>query len=97
MEINEVASVVMMGRLLFADEYEGEKHALKPYNYVKDEFNGKWYAKPYQLDPNKQYMVLFLAKNRFGSEEEQIIYEVNYGINSFKEIALVKVPKYGGD
>ncbi|MGG0667839.1 replication protein [Lederbergia citrisecunda] len=96
MEINEVASVVMMGRLLYDDEYEGGK-ALKPYNYVKDEFDGKWYAKPYKLDSDKQYMVLFLAKNRFGSEEEQILYEVNYGINSFKEVAYCKVPKYGAD
>lgn len=95
MEINEVASVVMMGRLLFADEYEGERFALKPYNYEKDEFNGKWYVKPYQLDPDKQYLVLFLAKNRFGSEEEQILYEMNYGINSFREVAYVRVPKYG--
>ena len=35
MEINEVAAVVMMGRLLFDDEYEGGKFALKPYNYKK--------------------------------------------------------------
>jgi replicative DNA helicase len=94
MEINEVASVVMMGRLLYTDEYEGEKHALKAYNYKKDEFNGKWYVQPYKLNPDKQYLVLFLPKNRFGSEDEQILYEVNYGINSFKEIAFCKVPKY---
>lgn len=95
MEINEVASVVMMGRLLYDDEYEGEKYALKPYNYEKDEFNGKWHVKPYKLNPDKQYLILFLSKNRFGSEEEQIMYEVNYGINSFKEVCLVKCPKYG--
>ena len=95
MEINEVAAVVMMGRLLFADEYKGERFALKPYNYKKDEFTGEWITEPYELDEKKQYLVLFLAKNRFGSEEEQIIYEVNYEINSFKEVALVKVPRYG--
>jgi len=94
MEINEVAAVVMMGRLMFADEYEG-KYALKPYNYKKDEFTGEWYPKDYKLDPQKLYLVLFLAKNRFGSEEEQILFEVNYEINSFKEVALVKVPRYG--
>lgn len=95
MEINEVASVVMMGRLLFDDEYEGEKHALKPYNYEQDQFSGQWYTKPYKLDPDKQYLVLFLAKNRFGSEEEQIMFEMNYGLNSYREVALVKVPRYG--
>jgi hypothetical protein len=95
MEINEVAAVVMMGRLLFTDEYEGEKFALKPYNYKKDELTGEWYAEDYKLDSNKPYLVLFLAKNRFGSEDEQIIYEVNYDINSFKEVSYVKVPRYG--
>ncbi|GEM_PF-4443662 len=96
MEINEVASVVMMGRLLFSDEYPGGKFALKPYNYKKDEISEEWFQEPYKLDPKKQYMVVFLAKNRFGSEEEQIIYEANYDINSFKEVAYVKVPRVGG-
>ncbi|MEN7436440.1 replication protein [Bacillus velezensis] len=97
MEINEVAAVVMMGRLLFADEYSGSKtrYELKPYNYKKDEL-GNWYEEEYILDPKKSYLVLFLAKNRFGSEEEQIIYEVNYSINSFEEVAYVKVPRLGG-
>lgn len=43
MEINEVAAVVMMGRLLYDDEYPGAKTAngknspyiLHPYNYKK--------------------------------------------------------------
>lgn len=98
MEINEVAAVVMMGRLLFADEYQDDKSKfkLKPYNYKKDELTGEWYVDEYKLNPEKTYLVLFLAKNRFGSEEEQIIYEVNYEINSFREVAYVKVPRYGG-
>ena len=97
MEINEVAAVVMMGRLLFTDEYPNQKFALKPYNYKKDELTGEWYTEDYVLDEDKTYMVLFLSKNRFGSEDEQIIYEVNYGINSFKEVAYVKVPRLGGN
>lgn len=95
MEINEVASVVMMGRLLFADEYPGQRHALYCYNYEKDELSGQYYKKEYVLNPEKTYMVLFLSKNRFGSEEEQIIYEANYGINSFKEVGYTIVPRYG--
>lgn len=96
MEINEVASVVMMGRLMFSDEYPGEKFELKPYNYKKDEITGEWITEPYKLDPDKKYLILFLSKNRFGSEDEQILYEVNYEINSFKEVAYVKVPRIGG-
>lgn len=95
MEIVEVAAVVMMGRLMFDDEFEG-KYALHPYNYKKDELTGEWYREEYKLDKNKQYLILWLSKNRFGSEDEQIIYEINYEINSFKEVALVKVPRYGG-
>jgi replicative DNA helicase len=95
MEINEVAAVVMMGRLLFDDEYEGEKYALHAYNYKKDAINGKWYKEDYHLNSDKKYLVLFLAKNRFGSEDEQILYEANYEINYFKEVAYVKVPRYG--
>lgn len=94
MEIAEVASVVMMGRLMYDDEFEG-KFALNAYNYDKDEFSGEWFKKPYKLDKEKTYLILFLPKNRFGSEDEQIIYEVNYGLNSFREVALVKVPRYG--
>lgn len=93
MEIVEVASVVMMGRLIFADEMPEGKNPLKPYNYKKDEFTGEWYIEPYELNPEKEYLILFLSKNRFGSEDEQIIYEVNYDINSFKEVAYVKVPR----
>lgn len=95
MEIVEVAAVVMMGRLMFDDEFEG-KFALKPYNYEKDELTGEWYKKDYKLDKEKQYLIIFLSKNRHGSEDEQIIYEANYSINSFKEVAYVKVPRTGG-
>lgn len=96
MEIVEVAAVVMMGRLMFDDEYEGEKFALHPYNYKKDEFTGQWHTVPYKLDKDKTYLIIFLSKNRHGSEDEQIIYEANYSINSFEEVAFVKVPRTGG-
>lgn len=94
MEIVEVAAVVMMGRLMYDDEYEG-KFALKPYNYEKD-FAGEWQPTPYELDSNKQYLIVFLSKNRFGSEDEQILFEANYSINSFEEVAYVRVPRTGG-
>ena len=94
MEIVEVAAVIMMGRLMYDDEYEG-KFALKPYNYEKD-FAGEWQPVPYDLDSNKQYLIVFLSKNRFGSEDEQILFEANYSINSFEEVAYVRVPRTGG-
>lgn len=96
MEIVEVAAVVMMGRLLFEDEYDPKgKFGLNPYNWEKDEISGTYFEKPYELDKKKEYLIIFLSKNRHGSEDEQIIFEANYSINEFKEVALVKVPRYG--
>lgn len=93
LEIVEVAAVVLMGRLLYEDEYPTKKEAIFAYNYIKDEINDKWVTKEYVLNKDKTYMILFLAKNRNGSVDEQILYEVNYGINSFKEVAYVKMGK----
>lgn len=92
LEIVEVASVVMMGRLLYGDEVEG-KNKIFAYNWEKDAINGKWHKKEHPLDPEKTYMILFLAKNRNGGIDEQILYEVNYGINSFKEVAWVQMER----
>ncbi|MFI2856913.1 replication protein [Paenibacillus sp. JSM ZJ436] len=93
LEIVEVASVVLMGRLLYADEMPGKKEAIHAYNWEKSDFDNKWHRKEYQLDPDKTYMILYVAKNRNGDTSEQIIYEVNYGINSFKEVSYAQVGK----
>ncbi|WP_232380894.1 P-loop NTPase family protein [Paenibacillus tianjinensis] len=93
LEIVEVASVVLMGRLLYADEMPGKKEAVKAYNWEKSDFDGKWHKKEYILDPEKTYMIIFISKNRSGDISEQIIYEVNYGINSFKEVAYCQMGK----
>lgn len=95
LEIVEVADVVLAGRRIFADEYTNEKNELKPYNYEKDEFTGQWIKTEYILNPDKNYIVLFLPKNREGSVDEQIIFEVNYDLNVWKEVAYVQVPNYG--
>jgi hypothetical protein len=96
-EISEVGAVIMAGRLMFDDEYkvEGHKNRLNPYNWEKDELNGKWFKKEYRLDPEKKYLILFLPKNREGSEDEQIIFEVNYDFNIWREVSLVQVPNNG--
>lgn len=94
LEIVEVAGVVLIGRMIYSDEYPEQKNELKPYNWVKDPLNeGKWIKEDYKLNPKKQYMILFIAKNREGSTDEQIVYEVNYGINAWNEVAYVLVPK----
>lgn len=93
LEIVEVAGTILAGRLLYADEYAGGKYELKPYNWKKNEFTGKWEKEFFELDSDKKYLVIFIAKNRFGGTEEQILYEVNYDLNSWSEIGYVKVPR----
>jgi len=90
-EIVEVASVVLMGRLLYKDEYPGGKEEITAYNWELNSSTEKWEKREYKLDPNKVYMVLFIAKNRLGETNEQILYEVNYGINSFREVAYCQI------
>lgn len=92
-EIVETAHLVLAGRMLYHDEYEGKKNEIKPYNYEKDEITGKWRKKRYRLNKNKEYLILFIPKNREGGKDEQVLYEVNYGLNAWTEVAYVSVPK----
>lgn len=84
-EVVEVAGVTMLGRLLFADEYHGERNDIKPFNFVKE--NGIWIKDPYVLDPDKEYIIFYFGKSRFGSIQKQIIFEVDYAYNILKEVA----------
>ncbi|WP_256719450.1 replication protein [Paenibacillus odorifer] len=95
MEIVEVAAVVMAGRMIYADEYEQCKNALFCYNWEKNKFTDQWEKKQYLLDPEKKYLILFLPKNREGSEDEQIVFEVIHDLNIWKEVAFVQVPNNG--
>lgn len=88
-ETVEVADIVLMGRLLFEDEYDGNK--LKVYDYVNSE-NG-WHRQEITLDEYKEYMILFLPKNRNGSKTQQIVYEVDYDTNLWKEIGYASLRK----
>lgn len=88
-EVVEVADYTMLGRLLFADEYEGGSNAIFAFNDVKE--GGKWKKKKYTLDPNKEYLIIFFGKNRLGSASRQIIFEVNYDFNQLKEVAYAEL------
>ncbi|GLO66249.1 hypothetical protein MACH08_20330 [Oceanobacillus kimchii] len=88
-EVVEVADYTMLGRLLFEDEYEGRKNAIKAFNYVKK--NGSWEEEKYTLNPKKEYLIIFFGKNRLGSASKQIIMEVNYDFNEMREVALAEL------
>lgn len=88
-EVVEVADYTMLGRLLFKDEYEGGKNQIHAFNYVKRD--GKWEEEKYVLDPKKEYLIIFLGKNRLGSASRQIIFEINYDFNEVKEVAYAEM------
>ncbi|SDX93817.1 DnaB-like helicase C-terminal domain-containing protein [Thermoactinomyces sp. DSM 45892] len=93
LEIVEVAGVVLMGRLIFSDEYEGGSNAIYAYNWDEEKFktSGEWRKRKYDLNIEKMYMLLFIAKNREGEAETGIVYEVNYTFNTWKEVAYFDV------
>lgn len=91
--IAETAGQVLMFRPLRLKE----KETLQVYNYAKDS-SGK-YSKVKSiipLDVDKDYIVLFVAKNRYGKGGDlQIVYERNMDFNTMKEIGYTHI-EYDG-
>ena len=88
------ASVLLMYRPLFADEYD----KIEPKRMVKSDLSGgKWVQENVILDKNKTYYVMFIPKNRFGgntdSGQDCILYEPNFDFNSFREVGTVKIDR----
>lgn len=75
----ETASTVVMFRALA----NSEKEKIKPYEYDKD---NKKLKKIIDLDPNKEYVMIFTPKNRYGNIGPQIIVERNMAFNTYKQI-----------
>jgi replicative DNA helicase len=87
--IAETAGQVVMFRPL----KENEKEKLKVYSYAKDS-NGKYtnIKKEHPLDVDKDYVVLFVPKNRYGKAGDlQIVYERNMDFNTMKEIGYCHI------
>lgn len=91
--IAETAGQVIMFRPL----RETEKENLKVYTYAKDS-GGKYtnIKKEIELDKNKDYIVLFVPKNRYGKAGDlQIVYERNMDFNTMKELGYCHI-EYDG-
>jgi replicative DNA helicase len=87
--IAETAGQVIMFRPL----REAEKEKLKVYSYAKDA-NGKYtnIKKEHELDTNKDYIVLFVPKNRYGKAGDlQLVYERNMSFNTMREIGYCHI------
>jgi len=87
--IAETATQVVMFRTLSADE----KEKIVVYNRKKDPATGKFTSIKEQvpIDPDKDYIVLFTPKNRFGDTQPQIVYERNMAWNSLREIGYTEI------
>lgn len=84
------ASVVMMFRACWADEYEGEKRELDCYRLKKNEKTGGYDKEFFKLEKGKTYYLFFTPKNRFGSNNDNgqpvLVVEPMFNANHFKEI-----------
>lgn len=100
------ASILLMFRAMFSDEYDGERHALKCHKWIpktQDEIElNPTDKKPYIkkdviLEKGKIYYLLFTPKNRFGSNtdngQEVLVLEPNFNFNAFKEVGWTYVDK----
>ena len=79
--VMDVASTGIMVRKLFDDEYEN----LKVYQDEVDA-QGIVHQKIIPLDSRKKYQVLFVVKSREGSTDRQLVLEVDFSLNIYKEI-----------
>ncbi len=90
--IAETAGQVIMFRSL----KDIEKEKLFVYTYLRDD-NGKSTKSKQQipLDTDKDYIVVFIPKNRYGSTDVQIVYERNMSFNYLKELGYTHI-EYDG-
>ena len=87
--IAETASQVTMFRNL----QEDERDKLKVWRYMKGA-DGHYLKTKEEIPwaPDKDYIVLFTPKNRYGETGPQIAYEINRGFNTLREVGYVNVP-----
>lgn len=84
------ASVVLMFRAAWSDEYDGEKQQLDCYKLRKNKKTEEYEKEFFTLEKGKTYYLMFCPKNRFGANNDNgqpvLIIEPNFNSNSFKEI-----------
>jgi hypothetical protein len=97
-KIKNVVDVCEHMRPLWADEYEGEKHALDIYKWAPDGFNGG-YCKQIISQPKKGkiYYAMFFSKNRRGMSNvtglDVLIYSVDFNSNRWHEVGWAEIKK----
>ena len=89
-QIKEVVSELCAQRILWQDEYTGEKYDCEPYRYKKTD-SGKYVKMPVTLDKEKTYVVVFLDKTRNDERGQCILYQVNGAFNTWQEIGYCTI------
>jgi len=89
--IAEVLDVILACRPLYDSEYTGEKHDVKPFKWKMNNDNSGYYQEYINLDPTKKYLVMNVAKNRYGSRDVYVLYEMNYAWGLLREIGICTV------
>lgn len=90
------ASCLFMMRTVWDDELSGGQNELDVFRWEFNEFSGKYDAKKkIVLEPNKQYYLLFLPKNRRGLSNDTgqyvLVLEPNFNFNTWKEVGWTRV------
>lgn len=85
--IVDVASVNLMIRKLRIDEYPKSRNEVKVWNYVSNS------QIPVELDEDKNYIIVFIDKNRNGRDSIQIVAEIDYEFNTYKEVGYTIIPQ----
>lgn len=91
--IIDVMSVNLMMRRPYDDEYKDGKHSIKCWQFLGSNLSSK---KSFELDKekNKNYMITFITKNRFGDTDRfQILSECDLSTNIYKDIGYCNVPQ----
>ncbi len=90
------ASIVMMFRPIWGDEYEGGKKELKCHRFKKNK-NGSYDKDSFKLKKGETYYLLFTPKNRTGSNTDNgqpvLVLQPNFNFNNFEEKGWTFVPK----
>ena len=86
--IAETAGQVVM----FRPMREQEKEKLEVYKFNKDLKGNSTSTKSIiELDKSKDYIVVFIPKNRYGQADIQIVYERNQSFNYLKELGYCHI------
>lgn len=93
--IAETAGQVIM----FRPMRQAEKEKLEVYTYKKDPLSNKQskVKTVTKLNVEKDYIILFIPKNRYGQADIQIVYERNQSFNSLEEIGYCVIEYDGFD